>query len=519
MRRLFPACNRPAVFAVCALLFSLGRMPAAAQADLGTHDPAAPDAAVSFIDTPPVAFLPADSLVAWMTLAYERAQAEALSAPAAARLYAYAGVAAYESVSVFSYDTRSLSGQLDGLTALPYPSDEVAYDPIVVSDSALRIVLTELLRERGGESLDAINRFYAERAAAREAEILAALRANPDAAPAQGADDAADDGDSPTVLDPYTQWVVSGRVAREDAEAVRDRVVQRSRDYGDLLGKALAAWAAEDGYADMRAYAAEHPFPMPDIVTGREYVLTVEGGQPAEPYWGQFVRPMLGNVADVCFQPNPVEYSTDPDSTFYLQALEVMNVGDSLTAEQRDIAAWWVDTPGLTGAPAGHWVMIQNQVVEQYGFPLLTAASMFGMTNIVIGDSFTTAWTMKYLDPLVRPITYIQEHINRRWRSFIETPPFPEFPSGHSVVSGAAAHMLTARYGPLAFTDRTHQARGMASRAYTSFKAAGYEAAISRLYGGIHYRAAIESGLEIGECISEYALDTIIMFPLSQGGL
>src|SRR5690606_15027002 len=99
------------------------------------------------------------------------------------------------------------------------------------------------------------------------------------------------------------------------------------------------------------------------------WVYTREGMKAVEPYWGQIRTSGLYYV-DVCAQRMGMSFSTEPDSTFYLQALEVKTTGDNLTPEQKDIARFWVDTPGETGTPAGHWVMIENQMVDRLGLNL-----------------------------------------------------------------------------------------------------------------------------------------------------
>jgi membrane-associated phospholipid phosphatase len=142
---------------------------------------------------------------------------------------------------------------------------------------------------------------------------------------------------------------------------------------------------------------------------------------------------------------------------------------------------------------------------------------MYAMVGMVLGDSFIVTWDLKYEINLLRPETYINAHISRRWRPFINTPPFPEYPSGHSVVSGAAGDMLTALFGTVHFVDTLHAQDGETPREFFSFEQAANEAAISRLYGGIHYRSAIENGLRMGECIASTALNNVVMRPLSQG--
>ena len=161
--------------------------------------------------------------------------------------------------------------------------------------------------------------------------------------------------------------------------------------------------------------------------------------------------------------------------------------------------------------------MIENQLVDQLGLSLDRAAEMYGMVGITLADSFISCWSAKYQYNLLRPVSYIQSHIRRSWAPYIQTPPFPEYPSGHSVVSAAAADVLTSLLGPVAFTDTLHVADGEAPRHFTSFEAAANEAAISRLYGGIHYRSAIENGMRQGRCIADHLLRNIQLNPISQG--
>jgi membrane-associated phospholipid phosphatase len=109
-------------------------------------------------------------------------------------------------------------------------------------------------------------------------------------------------------------------------------------------------------------------------------------------------------------------------------------------------------------------------------------------------------------------VTYIRKLIDPSFQPLLITPPFPEYPSGHSTQSGAAATVLTAILGDaFAFEDATHVDDGMAARSFTSFWQAANEAGFSRLYGGIHFRAAIVDGLVQGRCIGDQinALKTI----------
>jgi hypothetical protein len=282
-------------------------------------------------------------------------------------------------------------------------------------------------------------------------------------------------------------------------------------EYGDNIGKAILGWAEDDGYLQTRGREYTLPEGSPEL-----WVATNPDLSPVEPYWGE-VRPFVLAYTDECAVQLNMPFDTDPDSTFYRQAQEVMDVGDDLTPEERATAEFWLDNLRTTGTPAGHWVLIENQLVDQLDLTLNRAAEMYGMVGIVLADSFISCWSLKYQVLLLRPETYINEYISRRWRPYITTPMFPEYPSGHSTASSAAAEMLTFLFGTVAFTDESKVQFGMEPRSYTSFEQAASEAAISRLYGGIHYRAAIENGLDMGRCVAQRALDNIVMNQITQG--
>src|SRR5687767_11199096 len=122
---------------------------------------------------------------------------------------------------------------------------------------------------------------------------------------------------------------------------------------------------------------------------------------------------------------------------------------------------------------------------------------------MAVFDAFIACWHQKYVYNLLRPVTYLRRLVDPTWMPLLVTPPFPEYTSGHSVQSAAAAQVLTDLFGDLAFTDHTHDARGLPPRSFRSFMEAAQEAAIARLYGGIHFRAAVERGIQQGICIGK----------------
>jgi hypothetical protein len=176
-----------------------------------------------------------------------------------------------------------------------------------------------------------------------------------------------------------------------------------------------------------------------------------------------------------------------------------------LTDEQHAIARFWSDDPGATPTPPGHSISILTQVIRMLDASLGQAADAYARVGVAVADAIIACWRTKYQFNLIRPVTYVRRVIDPAWTPLLITPPFPEYTSGHSVQSGAAARVLTDLFGPVSFTDHTHDARGQPARSFSSFTDAAREAAISRLYGGIHFHAAIERGLEQGDCIGARA--------------
>ncbi|MDZ4764198.1 MAG: vanadium-dependent haloperoxidase [Chloroflexota bacterium] len=409
-------------------------------------------------------------IVEWMELVRARVHAETVNAPAASRLYAYAGITVYESLLPGMTQFRSLAYQVNGMPEMPYIDDADTYDWLSSANGALSTIMGGLIPT--SDSRQAFNALRREQAAAR-------------------------------------------------AEDVGDAVVTRSLAFGDQVGKAILGWAKEDGYDDSRQRTADYTLPIAADFGLAEaddylYVQTNDAIPLAEPYWGQ-IRTFAVYSPYECYVENQMIFSIDEESAFYQQAMEVFRVSNNLTPEQREIAEFWIDTPGISSTPAGHWVSIMNQMVDHLDLTLDRAAMMYGMVSIVLGDSFISAWSQKYETLVLRPETYINRQISRGWRSYLATPQFPEYPSGHSVVSAAASDMLTTLFGVVPFTDRTHERDTGVTRSFLSFEHAADEAAISRLYGGIHYRNAIENGKRMGRCITERTLNNIVMLPVAQG--
>ena len=389
----------------------------------------------------------------WFALAERLVQeSPGFSPPVASRALGYLGVTLYEAVQPGMTGYRSLAGQLNELGALPQPeAGETYYWPTVAS-SALASMTRHLFGSATGESEGKI--------AALEATFANRFK---------------------TKIDP--------------------EVFERSVTQGQRVAEAIYAWSLTDGGHE--GYARNVATYKPPSAPGTWVSTPPDFAAALQPTWGDN-RPFTSGAA--CPVTPPLAYSEDPGSAFYAEALEVQQTVASLTPEERTIARYWADNPAETSTPPGHWTAILTRFLSEGGYSLTQAAEAYAKLEIALADSFIVCWRDKYQYNVVRPISYIQQVIDASWNTPkvtdpVVTPPFPEYPSGHSVQSAAAAAVLTELFGAVPFTDHTHDALGLGPRTFPSFWAAAEEAAISRLYGGIHYRAAIEQGLGQGRCI------------------
>lgn len=271
----------------------------------------------------------------------------------------------------------------------------------------------------------------------------------------------------------------------------------RSTRYGKNVARYIFAWSTRDG--GHQGYLNNFPSYTPPTGAGL-WVPAPPAFQPAlQPYWGEnraFALPK-----NDAFDPGPHDpaFSTAVGSPFYDLAVQVYDAVNNPVGDQPEIAAFWSDDPGETSTPPGHSISIASQVIAQEHVALDLAAEVYMKLGIGMADAFISCWATKYRHNLIRPVSYIQSHIDADWLPILDTPPFPEYTSGHSVQSGAMAEILADIFGDdISFVDHTHDDRGFAARSFDSFSAVANEAAISRLYGGIHYLPAINLGVTQG---------------------
>jgi uncharacterized repeat protein (TIGR01451 family) len=228
---------------------------------------------------------------------------------------------------------------------------------------------------------------------------------------------------------------------------------------------------------------------------------------PLQPYWGN-VRPFLAeNIQSPAYLGPHIAFDSTAGSSFEQMGREVYNTVNSLSAGQKNIANYWADGGG-TVTPPGHSISILTQIAATENLNLEQAVLAYSKLSMSQMDAFISCWKTKYAYNLMRPVTYIRKYIDPTWSSFIATPPFPEFASGHSTQSGAFQVVMDGIFGSsYTFTDNTHGALHGGARSFTNFKQAAEEAAVSRLYGGIHYRfgneMGLQSGLKVGQNVNK----------------
>lgn len=304
---------------------------------------------------------------------------------------------------------------------------------------------------------------------------------------------------------PFTIESRRSRLTREwEEKLVHDtdaETLRRSQEFGRDLALAVYAWSVTDSLGNMgHLHNFSRDYQPPD---GEAYwkPCTDFPTPSLLPYWGK-TRLFLLDTADWAARPLP-PFSTESGSIYYLQALELITLRSPLSAENRWIGEFWADDhPGLTFSSAGRWISIGRQVIDQERPDLAKALNTYLLLGMALSDAITLCWHQKYTFHLLRPETLIRNLFDAGWRPGIHSPPFPSYPSGHSMTGAAAAEVLTHLYGePYAFTDQSHRGRSeflSEPRSYASFRAMAAENAYSRIVLGVHYRFDCDEGSRLG---------------------
>lgn len=302
-----------------------------------------------------------------------------------------------------------------------------------------------------------------------------------------------------------------------------------SKDYGLVVAQHLSNWIDKDNYKETRTmpkYSVHSDDPSRWQPTPPSYMDGIE------PHWQDIRSFTLDSASQFKPEPHP-KFSLEEGTAFYEELIEVYEIKKQMEekgdeSEEVKIAQFWDCNPYVSTqrghlmfatkkiTPGGHWMGICKIAAKKANLDFAQSSYAYTATAIALADGFISCWDEKYNSNLVRPETLINKFVDENWSPVLQTPPFPEYSSGHSVVSGAASIVLTEIFGDeFSFEDNTEVKYGLPIRSFNSFSHAANEAAISRLYGGIHYRSAVENGIVQGRNIGNHVVQTLNLEPLT----
>jgi len=383
----------------------------------------------------------------------------------ATRNYAYANIAAYESMVAGNADFQSLSGQIRHLPAMPKPEAGKIIDFSLAALFSFTKVGNAVTFPEG------------------------------------------------SMMEYYDELKKKAREAGMTSDILKNTLA-----FSDTVVAVILKWSKDDNYAQTRS--------------AEKYTVRDEEGRwvPTPPMYAQAVEPKWNTIRclalDSCSQfmaPRPPSFDMkNKEGIYYKSLLEVKGIGDSLTEEQKHIADFWDDNPfklNVSGhvmfatkkfSPAGHWMNIVGIGAKEAKADFATTVAAYTETSIALFDAFISCWDEKYRSNYIRPETAINKYLGEEWRPYIQTPPFPSYTSGHATTSAAAAEVMTHWFGDkISFLDTSSLEFGIESRRITSFRDAAKEAAMSRLYGGIHYRFDNDEGNTCGRKLGEFVVQRL----------
>lgn len=304
-----------------------------------------------------------------------------------------------------------------------------------------------------------------------------------------------------------------------DSTGMPEDMINNSVVYADSVSAAILRWSKKDNYAQTRT---AEKYSVPQVFDGRWIPTPPMYMTAIEPHWKE-IRPMVMDSASQFMPPKPPAYDMENKTgIYYTSLMEVKNIGDSLTEEQKHIADFWDDNPfklNVVGhasyvtkkfSPPGHWMNIVGIAAQKKGADFNTTVAAYAQTSIALFDAFISCWDEKFRSNYIRPETVINKFIDEDWQPYIQTPAFPSYTSGHGTISAASAEIMTHWFGDnLSFTDTSLLEFGIKNRKIESFRKAAKEAAMSRLYGGIHYRFDNEEGNKAGTRLGEYIVQRL----------
>ena len=385
--------------------------------------------------------------------------------PVASRLYVYSSLASYEAVRFKQEGASSIAEKLKGFGAMPKPETGKSYNFTLAATKAFFNVV-------------------------RHVKVF-----------------------SVDSLTSYEQSVYNNFKATTD-----ESTYNRSAAFGDSVAKVILKRANSDGYLKSRGkpkYLGSNqqgkwkPTP-PDYLDGVEWC------------WNTMQTMVMDSASQ--FKPSvPPVFSIEPSSVYYKNLREVYDINKNLTQEQRDIARYWDDNPFVIEhsghmmfgnkkiTPGGHWMGICAIASKQTRADEVITAKAYALTALALFEGFISCWDEKYRSSYIRPVTAINESFDHVWLSLLQTPAFPEYTSGHSVISASASTVLSSVFGNnFAFQDTSDMRYIGMQRHFNSFNEAAAEASISRVYGGIHYRFTADTSAMQGKRLGAFIVKKLV---------
>ena len=385
--------------------------------------------------------------------------------PISARIYTYSAVAGYEALLPGYPGYRSLAGQLNGLEKCPQPEAGKEYCFPLASVNAQLTVGKALVFSEGD------------------------------------VDDLEDE-----IFNDFKKMDIPSDVYK------------RSMDFGAEIAKHILAWSKKDHYAQLRSAPK---FTIQPEIAARWKPTPPQYADALEPHWNE-MRPWVLDSTSQFKAAAPPAFSTKKGSEMYNLADNVRETGRKLSEAQIATAWYWDDNPFATEvsghvtfarkkiSPGGHWMNICAHACRKANKNPMESAEAYVYTSLALADAFIACWNGKYQYNLLRPETYINQYIDPTWQPLIQTPPFPEHPSGHSTISMASATVLSKVFGEnFSFTDSTEMEFNIPSRSFGSFREASKEAGESRVLGGIHFQTGNQSGLALGKEVGDFILQKV----------
>jgi hypothetical protein len=405
-----------------------------------------------------------NALTAWNKKLTRVIISDVFSPPVCSRIYAYSNIAAYEALVPSDSLHASFANKLNGLQSVPRPANNHEISFPVSSIIAFTTVSQKLL-------------FNADAMKEMEDEYLVQL----------------------------------------DNIGMSEAVLKKSLEYGRAVGRHVIEWASKDGYLQRNS----HPAFLVTKDPSRWKPTPPDYMDAVEPNWGT-LRPFVLDSSSQFRPAGPFQFDTSGNSDIYKEAMVVYDAVNKPGKDYTAIARYWDCNPNVSVtsghvtyfqqqvSPGGHWMFIAGSVAEKEKFNSIKTAELMSKVAISLADAFISCWEAKFKYSSIRPETYINLYIDKEWKPFIQTPPFPEYPSGHSVISSSAATMLTHMLGDnYVFTDSAEVEFGRAPKKFNSFREASQEASLSRLYGGIHFLKALNIGLDEGRHVAEFVINKL----------